>query len=85
MQKLHTLPLHLGEGLWQELLADVQSWEDLTSHLDRLRDNNNLFVGLRLEGRIPAGERERHPGGLLDPQLCPHDQRAGIPPASAQR
>jgi len=36
----------------QDTFADVQSWEDLTSRLDRLRDNNNLFVGLRLEGQF---------------------------------
>ena len=67
------------------------------SRLDRLRDNNNLYAGLRLEGqfermhyrvacRVEAGtDLVSATSHQAEFQLCPHHQRAGIPPPSAQR
>ncbi len=35
-----------------ETFSDIKGWEDLTQRLDALRDNDNLFVGLRLHGHF---------------------------------
>lgn len=37
-----------------ERFTNIQGWEDLTGRLDELRDNDNLFVGLRLRGHFQS-------------------------------
>ncbi|EAQ68616.1 alpha-acetolactate synthase [Synechococcus sp. RS9917] len=40
--------------------------------------------GHKPSGRIQQQQHPRHSRGLLDTQLCPHDQRAWLSPAPSQ-